>query len=72
MTLYFYIPVKKTLSTKNLNEKSHESSARTGIEGFLKVPRVKSTVDPLHWWSTNKFQAILHHVVLNKFVIVGN
>ena len=54
------------------NEKSHESSARTEIEGFLKVPRVKSTVDPLLWWSTNRFQAILHHVVLNKFVIVGN
>ena len=52
------------------NEKSHESSSQIEIEGFLKVPRVKSTIDPLHWLSTNMFQAILHHVVLNKFYIL--
>ena len=32
------------------NEKSHESSTRLKVEDFLKLPRVKITIDPLLWW----------------------
>ena len=37
------------------NEKSHQSSVRLEIEDFLKLPRAKTTIDPLHWWFTNRF-----------------
>ena len=51
------------------NEKSHESSARSEIEDFLKLPRFKITVDPLQWWFTNRFKpSLLHHVLLKKFL----
>ena len=29
--------------------------ARLEIEDFLKHPRVKTVVDPRHWWFTNRF-----------------
>ena len=38
------------------NEKSHDSSIRSEIEDFLKLPRSKTTIsDVLHWWFTNRF-----------------
>ena len=31
-----------------INDKSHESSTRLGIVDFLKLPRLKTNIEPLH------------------------
>mgnify|MGYP006906094804 CR=1 FL=1 len=50
-----------------VNEKCRESSIGLEIVDFLKLPRLKTNIEPLHWWFTNRFCQIFSRV-LNTFV----